>query len=116
MEEEEKEEEKNLVLPPAKPHIVSEMEGYEQEEPSLQTEEQRSPGEEFSSSLRIPDQASLPLTGELRSGIQLCSVKLCNCVALIIIMQWCHGKQDWEELPTFKLLPLRPFSYCKLIS
>ena len=79
VEEKKKEEENKLVLPPAKPHIVSEMKGFEQEEPSLQTQEQRKPEEESHSSLMTPDQASLPLTGELRSGIQLCSVKLCNC-------------------------------------
>ena len=67
VEEDEKEEEKRLVLPPAKPHIVSEMKGFEQEEPSLQTHEQRRPGEEAPLSLRTQDQASLPLTGELRS-------------------------------------------------
>ena len=41
----EEKEKKKLMLPPAKPHIVSEMKGFEQEEPTLQTQEQKRPGE-----------------------------------------------------------------------
>ena len=71
--EEEEKLKKKLVFPPAKPHVSSEK-GFEQKEPSLQT--QGRPGEEPPSSLKTQHlQASLwteQLTG---TSIQLCSVK-----------------------------------------